>query len=39
MGSCVNDASFISDSSNCGRCGNQCAFDERCLGGMCQKTP
>ena len=38
-GSCVNTASFISDSNNCGRCGNHCSFSESCSGGSCSCGP
>jgi hypothetical protein len=39
QGSCVDTASFINDSSNCGRCGNQCSFSETCTGGSCSCGP
>ncbi|MBZ5655108.1 MAG: hypothetical protein LAO56_07485 [Acidobacteriia bacterium] len=38
-GSCVNTASFINDSNNCGRCGNHCSFSEACTGGSCSCGP
>jgi hypothetical protein len=38
-GSCVSTASFISDSNNCGRCGNHCSFSESCTGGSCSCGP
>lgn len=38
-GSCVNTASFINDSNNCGRCGNHCSFSESCTGGSCSCGP
>lgn len=38
-GSCVGTASFINDSSNCGRCGNHCSFSESCTGGSCSCGP
>ena len=37
MGRCVSSIDFISDSSNCGRCGNSCSIGESCLGGSCHK--
>ena len=39
MGRCVDTISFVSDSSNCGRCGNQCSFSETCTGGFCTCGP
>jgi hypothetical protein len=35
MGSCKSSIDFTSDSSNCGRCGNRCSFNESCTGGFC----
>ena len=39
QGSCVESSTFLNDSSNCGRCGNHCAFDETCTGGTCSCSP
>jgi hypothetical protein len=36
---CVDTISFVSDSSNCGRCGNRCSFSESCTGGSCSCAP
>lgn len=38
-GRCVSTITFISDSSNCGRCGNRCSFSESCTGGSCSCGP
>jgi hypothetical protein len=38
-GQCKDSIDFISDSSNCGRCGNQCSFSETCTGGSCVCAP
>lgn len=39
-GSCMDTADFMSDSSNCGRCGNMCSIGESCVGGTCmENTP
>src|SRR5262249_37322916 len=38
-GSCVDTIRFTSDSSNCGRCGNRCSFNESCTGGFCDCAP
>ena len=35
LGSCKSSIDFTSDSSNCGRCGNRCSFNESCTGGFC----
>jgi len=35
QGQCKDSISFVNDSSNCGRCGNQCSFNETCTGGFC----
>jgi hypothetical protein len=35
MGSCKSSIDFTSDSTNCGRCGNRCSFNESCSGGFC----
>lgn len=32
---CVDSITFVTDSLNCGRCGNQCSFSETCTGGFC----
>lgn len=34
-GSCRDTISFMSDSSNCGRCNNRCSISESCTGGSC----
>lgn len=39
QGQCKDSISFVSDSSNCGRCGNQCSFNETCTGGFCSCGP
>ncbi len=38
-GRCVSTITFMSDSSNCGRCGNRCSFSESCTGGSCSCGP
>lgn len=38
-GRCVNTATFVNDSSNCGRCGNHCSMFETCTGGSCTCAP
>lgn len=38
-GQCVDTISFVNDSANCGRCGNQCSFSETCTGGSCSCGP
>jgi hypothetical protein len=38
-GSCRSTISFTTDSSNCGRCGNQCSFSQTCSGGSCVCGP
>jgi hypothetical protein len=38
-GRCVSIITFVSDSSNCGRCGNRCSFSESCTGGSCSCGP
>lgn len=35
QGRCVDTITFVNDSQNCGRCGNQCSFSETCTGGFC----
>jgi hypothetical protein len=39
QGRCADTISFVNDSSNCGRCGNQCSFGETCTGGFCSCGP
>lgn len=39
QGECKDSIDFVSDSSNCGRCGNQCSFSETCTGGSCVCAP
>lgn len=39
MGSCKSTIDFMNDSSNCGRCGNSCSFNESCTGGSCSCAP
>jgi hypothetical protein len=38
-GQCADTIAFINDSSNCGRCGNQCSISESCTGGSCSCAP
>ena len=39
QGRCVDAITFVNDSQNCGRCGNQCSFSETCTGGFCGCPP
>ncbi len=39
QGRCVDTITFVTDSANCGRCGNQCAFSETCNAGFCDCAP
>lgn len=38
-GRCVQTIDLISDSANCGRCGNRCVVSETCRGGLCVCGP
>jgi hypothetical protein len=37
VGRCVSSSAYLSDSQNCGRCGNICSIGESCIGGSCMQ--
>ena len=39
MGQCKSQIDYVNDNANCGRCGNQCAYNQACTGGFCQCAP
>jgi hypothetical protein len=34
-GRCMSPGDFVSNDSDCGRCGNRCSFNQSCTGGSC----
>ena len=39
QGRCIDTITYVTDSQNCGRCGNQCSPSETCSGGFCVCAP